>query len=150
MRSNKYNSWWINLLLYGISLGLLLAALQFSQYRVLRLGHDEKWHTGLVAALFAAVGIWAGLKLSQKKTPAPPTTVVFQPKAETLDQLGITPRELAVLEQMAQGLSNQEIADQLFVSLNTIKTHSSNLFSKLGVQRRTQAIQKAKDLGLIS
>ena len=62
---------------------------------------------------------------------------------------GLTPRELEVLQLIAQGLSNQEIADRLFLSLNTVKTHTSNVFSKLDVQRRTQAIQKAKELGLL-
>lgn len=71
-----------------------------------------------------------------------------RPKSAVLEQLGITPRELEVLEWMARGLSNQEIAAQMFVSLNTVKTHASNVFAKLGVQRRTQAIQQAKELGI--
>lgn len=150
MLSEVSKSWWVNILLYGLSLGLLLAALQFSQYRLLTLGNAEKWYVGLVAVLFSAVGIWAGQKLIQKKSPPPGFFVpAFHPKEDVIKQLGITPRELEVLEQMAQGLSNQEIAEKLFVSLNTVKTHSSNVFSKLDVQRRTQAIQKAKELGLI-
>lgn len=138
------------MLLYGGSLGLLLASLQFSQYRLLMTGDGEKWYVGLVAVLFAATGIWAGRRLvaAKKALPAPPPPPP-RPKMETLDLLGITPRELEVLEQMALGLSNQEIAEKLFVSLNTVKTHTSNVFSKLGVQRRTQAIQKAKELELI-
>ncbi|MDX1910176.1 MAG: response regulator transcription factor [Saprospiraceae bacterium] len=143
-------SWWLNLLLYGGSLGLLLASLQFSQYRLLMTGDGEKWYVGLVAVLFAATGIWAGRRLVAAKNPLPsPPPPPPPPKTETLDLLGITPRELEVLEQMALGLSNQEIAEKLFVSLNTVKTHTSNVFSKLGVQRRTQAIQKAKELELI-
>jgi DNA-binding NarL/FixJ family response regulator len=144
-------SWWLNLLLYGGSLGLLLAALRFSQYRLLVIGSEEKWYVGLVALLFAITGIWAGSKLaSTKGSPNhPPRQTTHRPKPEVIELLGITPRELEVLEQMALGLSNQEIAEKLFVSLNTIKTHSSNVFSKLDVQRRTQAIQKAKELGLL-
>lgn len=151
MDSERSNSWWANILLYGFSLGVLLAALQFSHYRLMLLRNAEKWYIGAIAVLFAVVGIWAGKKLSRKpdlaqEAPSQPV----QPKTEVLKQLGITPRELEVLEQMAKGLSNQEIASQLFVSLNTVKTHSSNVFFKLGAQRRTQAIQKAKALGIIA
>ncbi|MFN0214933.1 MAG: response regulator transcription factor [Saprospiraceae bacterium] len=150
MFSNRSNFWWANVLLYGISLGLLLAALQFSQYRMLTLSNSEQWYTGLVALLFAVLGIWAGKKLTRTPKSAEANfSTEFRPKEEVLKHLGITPRELEVLEQMAQGLSNQEIAEKLYVSLNTVKTHGSNVFSKLGAQRRTQAIQKAKALGLI-
>lgn len=150
MLSDISKTWWANILLYGLSLGLLLAALQFSKFRLLTFGNAEAWYTGLVAALFAVLGIWAGRKLTRK--PAPPvlnSEPMVRPNPALLEKLGITPRELEVLEQMSLGLSNQEIADKLFVSLNTIKTHSSNVFSKLGVQRRTQAIQQAKTLGLL-
>lgn len=151
MVSDASKSWWANILLYGLSLGLLLAALQFSQYRLLNFGNSEGWYIGLVALLFAVLGIWAGRKLTRKKSPIPVFPISqFRPKEEVLEKLGITPRELEVLEQMAQGLSNQEIAEKLFVSLNTVKTHSSNLFSKLDAQRRTQAIQRAKELGLLA
>ncbi|MDO8367549.1 MAG: LuxR C-terminal-related transcriptional regulator [Saprospiraceae bacterium] len=150
MVSDVIKSWWANILLYGLSLGLLLAALQFSQYRLLTIGNAEKWYIGLVAILFAGVGIWAGRKLIRKNSSEPtPISAEFLPKEAVLKQLGITPRELEVLQQMAQGLSNQEIAEKLYVSLNTVKTHTSNLFSKLGVLRRTQAIQRAKAIGLL-
>ncbi len=151
MVSNVSKSWWGNVLLYGLSLGLLLTSLQYSQYRLLGFGNTEKWYIGLIAILFASLGIWAGRKLTHKSKVVETSLVAeFQPKEEAMKRLGITPRELDVLEQMAQGLSNQEIAEKLFVSLNTVKTHSSNVFSKLDAQRRTQAIQKAKELGLIS
>lgn len=151
MVSDTSKSWWVNILLYGLSLGLLLAALQFSQFRLLTFGDAEEWYIALVAVLFAVLGIWAGRKLAKKKNRLPAFSAPpFQPKEEVLEKLGITPRELEVLEQMAKGLSNQEIAEKLFVSLNTVKTHSSNVFSKLGVQRRTQAIQQAKELGLLA
>ena len=145
---------WITVVLYGVALGLLLAALQFFKYRWMLLHRAEEWYIGLVALLFAAVGIWAGTVWTRKKTPpvAPVTPALTpeRPKAAVLEQLGITPRELEVLEWMARGLSNQEIAAQMFVSLNTVKTHASNVFAKLGVQRRTQAIQQAKELGMLS
>lgn len=149
MASRRSQSWWTSILLYGLSLGLLLAALQFSQYRLLTFGNSEKWYVGLVAALFAVLGIWAGKKLSPPKKPATHLPE-FRPDAGALEKTGLTPRELEVLEQMALGLSNQEIAEKLFVSLNTVKTHSSNVFSKLGVQRRTQAIQRAKEWGILA
>lgn len=149
MASDISKSWWANLVLYGFSLGLLLAALQYSQFRLLTFGRNEKWYFGLIAVIFAAIGIWAGRKLNKKNDTTTDARPPFKPREEILEQMGITPRELEVLEQMAQGLSNQEIAEKLFVSLNTIKTHTSNLFAKLDAQRRTQAIQRGKELGLI-
>lgn len=142
---------WANWLFYGLILGLLLTAMQFFQYRLVLLRHSTEWYVGLVALLFTVLGIWAGMKLT-RKPPLAETNIEPLPalaKEEILEQLGITPRELEVLDLMASGLSNQEIADRLYVSLNTVKTHASNVFSKLDVQRRTQAIQKAKQLGLI-
>ena len=143
---------WATILLYGLVLGLLLAALQFFQYRLVIMEHAAEWYVGMVALLFTGVGIWAGKKLTNKKKAegSHVDTAPFRPKPEVLEQLGITPRELEVLELISQGLSNREIAERLFVSLNTVKTHTSNVFSKLDAQRRTQAIQKAKMLGLLA
>lgn len=150
MANKTTTSWWINLLVYGSALGLLLAALQFSKLRLLTFGQSENWYIALVASLFAGLGIWAGLKWNQRQPEKSPMPATLSHSGTTIpEELGITPRELEVLEQMAQGKSNQEIADSLFVSLNTVKTHLSNLFSKLGVKRRTQAIQKAKSMGII-
>ncbi|MBX2893001.1 MAG: response regulator transcription factor [Saprospiraceae bacterium] len=145
---------WTTIFLYGLALGLLLAALHFFQYRLLVLEHAEEWYVGLVAILFTALGIWAGKKLTRRKMPTHITQVLtaapaLPPQEKVLEKLGITPREMEVLQLIAQGLTNQEIADRLFVSLNTIKTHTSNVFAKLDAQRRTQAIQKAKALGLL-
>jgi DNA-binding CsgD family transcriptional regulator len=143
---------WGNVLLYGLSLGLLLAALEFSKFRFGAFQRTEPWYLGAVAAAFALLGIWAGRKLVRKpprSVETPPALLDLKSKKEILDKMSITPRELEVLALMAEGLSNQEIADRLFVSLNTVKTHASNVFSKLDVQRRTQAIQRAKDLGLL-
>lgn len=151
MANKASASWWINLLVYGSALGLLLAALQFSRFRLLAIGHSEKWYMALVALLFSGLGIWAGIKWGSKKPQIlTMPKVLSRTNTDALEKLGITPRELEVLEQMALGLSNQEIATTLFVSLNTVKTHTSNLFAKLEVQRRTQAIQKAKALGILS
>lgn len=139
----------ITYILYGIGLGLLLLVLKLIEYQFLVRLHIFELYGGLIAALFMGVGIWAGLKLT-KKTPAP--IIVQAPPAfdgEKFRAFGITQREQEVLELITQGLTNQEIADRLFVSLNTVKTHSARLFEKLDVNSRTKAIHRAKELGLL-
>lgn len=145
---------WTMILLYGLVLGLCLVALQFFQYKLILLRNAEQWYIGLIALFFMVSGIWAGRKLSRNKQPVIPdaaTSPEIQARCEqeVADKFGITRRELEVLELVAQGLSNQEIADRLFVSLNTVKTHTSNVFSKLDARRRTEAIRKAKAAGLL-
>lgn len=145
--------------LYGLALGLLLAALQVARYRWLLLEQAQEWYVGLIALLFTVVGIWAGHRWRSGRSNPAQTPVALAPtKVETLSGahleqalqgLGLTGREYEVLQLIAGGLSNQEIAGRLFVSLNTVKTHTSNLFAKLEVQRRTQAVQKAQALGLL-
>ena len=110
----------------------------------------------LVALFFTAVGIWVATKIIQRKTETVIKEVEVVVRAEDfvlnekeMERLGISPREYDVLELMSDGLSNQEIADKLFISLNTVKTHSTNLYVKLDVKRRTQAVQRAKELQLI-
>lgn len=117
------------------------------EYRFLVRDLTLEFYIGIVAIFFTALGIWVGLRFTRKKVVVINPDFHFNEKVQS--QRGISKRELEVLELMAQGLANQEIADKLFVSLNTVKTHSSNLFSKLEVSRRTQAIQKAKELSLI-
>lgn len=116
-------------------------------YRFLVRDLSLEFYVGLVATFFTGLGVWVGLRFTRKKMVIVNAAFHFNEHAQI--QRGISKRELEVLELMAQGLANQEIADTLFVSLNTIKTHSSNLFSKLEVSRRTQAIQKGKELSLI-
>jgi NarL family two-component system response regulator LiaR len=144
------------IVLYGLILGVSLLLIQYTQYRLLWIQHSEPLYTGIVAAICCAAGIWGGIALTQKwqsqmegPLPVVQEGTVFAPDEKIIAQLNITPRELEVLALIAQGLSNREIAAHLFLSLNTIKTHTSNVFSKLEVQRRTQAIQKAKALGVI-
>jgi len=134
---------------YGLSLAALVFLLKLLQYRFIVRDLSLEFYMGLLALVFTAIGIWAGLKLTRKKivTVTAPSNFIFD--HTRLEKLGISKREHEVLELMALGLTNQEIADKLFVSVNTIKTHSTNLFSKLDVKRRTQAIQKAKELLLI-
>ena len=143
-----------HILIYGLCGGLLIGALKLIEYRFLVLEHSVEIYGGLVAVVFAALGIWLGLKLTKKKE----TVVVkeirvaaqpFSVNETRLRELGITRREREILELIAMGLSNREIAEKLFVSENTIKTHSSRLFDKLSAKRRTQAVQIGKDLGLI-
>lgn len=133
--------------LYGVLLAVLLVVLRVTEYNFYIKRLSIEFYIGLVAIFFTALGIWVGLKLTRKKVIMVRSEFVFNQKAQ--EQRGISKRELEVLELMAQGLANQEIADKLFVSLNTVKTHSANIFSKLEVNRRTQAIQKAKQLSLI-
>ena len=130
-----------------MALALLIFALRFIEYRFLVRDLTLEFYVGLVAILFAGLGIWIGLRLTRKEAVVVNPEFKFNEKEQS--QRNISKRELEVLELMAQGLANQEIADKLFVSINTVKTHSSNLFSKLEVGRRTQAIKKAKGLGLI-
>ncbi|GAB3955227.1 response regulator transcription factor [Spirosoma harenae] len=136
------------ILLYSLSLAALVIALKLLEYRFLVQALPVEMYLGTVAILFTALGVWAGLKLTRTKTMIV-TQSDFQFNPKTLEKAGISKREYEVLELMAKGLSNQEIADTLFVSLNTIKTHSSNLFLKLDTKRRTQTVQKAKELGLL-
>jgi DNA-binding CsgD family transcriptional regulator len=135
--------------------GILIVVLRLIEFRFLITQHSIEIYGGLIAALFAGLGIWLGLKLTSKKevvvvreVPVP-ATQSFTLNEERLKNLGITRRELEILELIAQGLSNREIADKLFVSENTVKTHSSRLFDKLSARRRTQAVQIGKEMGLI-
>lgn len=122
--------------------------MKYIEYQFFTKSLSVEFYVGLVAIFFTSLGIWAGLKLTRKKVQIiGPEFILDEAQLARLD---ISKRELEVLQLMAQGLSNQEIADKLFVSLNTIKTHSSNLFLKLEVSRRTQAVQKARELRLIS
>ena len=146
-----------DILLYGACGGLLIVALRLVEYRFLVIEHSVEIYGALIAALFAALGIWLGLTLTRKK----PEVVVrevqvpvrvtgpFVLNEAKLRELALTSRELEILGLIADGLSNREIAERIFVSENTVKTHSSRLFDKLGARRRTQAVQIGKASGLI-
>jgi DNA-binding CsgD family transcriptional regulator len=142
-------------LIYGLIGGILIAVLKWTEYRFLVAEHSIEIYGGLVAAIFAALGIWLGLRLTAtrqkpavKEVPVP-AGEPFVPDERRRGDLGITRRELEVLGLIAQGMSNREIAGKLYVSENTIKTHSSRVFDKLGAKRRTQAVQLGKELGLL-
>jgi two-component system, NarL family, response regulator LiaR len=135
------------IILYGLASALSVFLLKYLEYQLIVRDLSIEFYVGIVALFFTSFGIWAGLKLTRKKVVlVGPDFILNEPE---LQRLGISKREYEVLELMSTGFSNQEIADKLFVSLNTIKTHASNLFLKLDVSRRTQAIQKAKELRLI-
>ncbi|MBN4061754.1 response regulator transcription factor [Bacteroidales bacterium AH-315-I05] len=134
--------------IYGLLLAGLVGGLKFLEYRFFIRDLSIEIYIGIIAAFFTVFGIWVGLKLINKK-PTSTSNENFMLDETMLKKLGISKREHDVLELMATGLSNQEIADKLFVTVSTVKTHSSNLFLKLDVQRRTQAIKKAKELQLI-
>lgn len=146
-------------LIYGISGGLLIAALRFAEYRFLVVEHSVEIYGGLIAAVFAGVGVWLGLTITRKEivkeqvivvkeVPAVPE-VPFAVNEDRLRELAITPRELEILGLLAQGLSTREMAAGLFVSENTVKTHTARLFDKLGVNRRIKAVEAGRTFGLI-
>jgi NarL family two-component system response regulator LiaR len=156
-----------HVLLYGLAGGFLIALLRFVEYRFLIVDHAVEVYAGIIAALFAAVGIWLGRRLTSRRpavvvrevrVPVPvevpvevrvPDVAPFERDARAVERLGVTPRELEILEQIAAGHSTREIAARLFVSENTVKTHASRLYEKLGARRRTQAVQIGKDCRLI-
>ncbi len=142
--------------LYGLALAALVFILKYVEYRFLIRDLSVEVYIGVVAVLFTALGIWVGSKLLAEKknvVPAEPPHLLDEEAlrlpAGQAGSLGISARELEVLRSMANGHSNQEIADKLFISLATVKSHSSNLFGKLEVRSRTQAVLKAKAVGVI-
>jgi DNA-binding CsgD family transcriptional regulator len=145
-----------HIVLYGLALAALLFLLKWLEWHFIIFDHAIELYSGALAILFTGLGIWLALKLARPKE----RTVIIEkevvrpvyvePDQKELARLGLSLREQEVLQLMAQGLSNQEIADRLFVSLNTIKTHGSRIFEKLDVRRRTQAVEKAKRLNIIA
>lgn len=139
-----------DILLYGLCCGVLITVLRLTEYRFLVIEHSVEIYGGLIAAIFAGLGIWLGLTLTRRKEKAQAASAEpFTPDERRIRELGITVRELEILGLIAAGLSNREIANRLFVSENTVKTHSSRLFDKLGARRRTQAVQLGKQAHLI-
>lgn len=156
-----------HVLIFGVVGGLLIAILQYTEYRFVVIEHSVELYGALVAILFAAFGIWLGLRITRRRETIPETireTVVvkevlvraeapapeaFAPNTARQQTLGITARELEILTLVARGFSNREIAMELFVSENTVKTHCARAFDKLGAARRTQAVQRGKELGLL-
>jgi NarL family two-component system response regulator LiaR len=150
-----------HVLIFGVVGGLLIAALQYTEYRLVVIEHSVELYGALVAILFGSFGIWLGLRITRSRETIRETVVVrevlvpvpaavsFAPDRVRQQSLGITARELEILTLVARGLSNREIGAQLFVSENTVKTHCARAFDKLGAVRRTQAVQRGKELGLL-
>jgi DNA-binding CsgD family transcriptional regulator len=144
-----------HVLIFGLVGGALVVLLKLTEYRILVIEHSFELYAGLIAAIFSAFGIWLGIRLNAPRHKVI-TVEVPQPNGQPFtlnekkrDELSITPRELEILELVAAGMSNREIAGKLFVSENTVKTHCSRAFDKLGAKRRTQAVQLSKEFGLI-
>ncbi len=135
-----------SILIYGLALGLILMLLKAIEYRYLVRGFSIDVYMGIMAIGFTALGIWIARQMRNNENHSLGTVM---PDPESIEALGLSERELDVLKLIAKGCSNQEIADQLYISIHTVKTHSSNLYSKLDVKRRTQAVTRAKELGLV-
>lgn len=136
--------------IYGLVLAVAVFMLKMLEYKFFYRQLSVEIYIGIIGVLFTILGIWVGNKITKrKKVFIAPAVGEFKVNERILGEIGISKREYEVLELMAKGLSNQEIADKLFVSLNTVKTHTANLFLKLEVKRRTQAIQRAKELRLL-
>ena len=135
---------WKPVVLYGALLAAGTLALQWIDYQRLARAHPGQLYTFLIAAGFLATGVYIGARVL---AAPPPSGVDGNPKAQAA--LGISPRELAVLHEIAAGRSNKEIAASLNVSPHTVKTHVARLFEKLGAKRRTEAINKARELGIV-
>jgi len=153
-----------HVIICGLVGGVLITILKWTEYRFLVIEHRVEIYGALIAAIFSVLGIWLGIRLTggrqrtldrEISTPAPEKpanfaeTAQFVPNDNKREDLGITRRELEILGLVAQGMSNREIAGKLYVSENTVKTHCSRAFDKLGAKRRTQAVQLGKELGLI-
>jgi DNA-binding CsgD family transcriptional regulator len=148
-----------HIILYGAALAAMMFLMRWLEYKFIIINNSLEIYIATIAIIFTALGIWLALKLSSPKVKTVHVEkeiyVYSNNQPFTLNEiamvsLSISKRELEVLQLMGEGLSNQEIAQRLFVSLNTIKTHSSNIFDKLEVDRRTQAVDKAKKLNLIA
>lgn len=134
-------------ILYGLAMAVLLGLLKLIEYRYMVRDIPLEFYIGTVAVMFTGLGIWAGLRLTRPKIIE--VSGPFQRDDASLKRVGISKREYEVLELIAAGLSNQDIADRLFVSTSTVKTHVSNVLGKLGASRRTEAIAKAKEMRII-
>lgn len=152
-------------ILFGSVLALLGICIKWLEYRYLVMSHSFEIYGSAVAIIFTVVGVWAGKKLTDRKKEiireeviiekpvyiqVAGTNTTLSTKSISPEELGISKREMEILELMAQGFSNQEIAEKAFLSIHTVKTHASNLFVKLDVKRRTQAVSRAKELNLLS
>lgn len=136
---------WRTILIYGGLLGVAALGLQWIEFQLLVRAHPGELYIGLLAAGFLALGVWVGMRLM----PRQPVGEGFVPNEQVRGTLGISDREFQVLELLAAGRSNKEIASALGVSPNTVKSHVAKLYAKLEVRRRTEAILRARELGML-
>ena len=127
----------------------LIGLLKLVEYKYFVRDIPLEFYIGVVAVMFTGLGVWAGLRLTRPKVVKVAVTGPFERDEQALKRLGLSKREFEVLELVSEGLSNQEIADRLFVSMSTVKTHVSNVLAKLDASRRTEAIARAKLLRII-
>ena len=140
-------------LIFGLVGGVLVTLLQWTEFHFVVLEHSVAIYGVLIAILFAGAGIWLGTRLLAPReriveVAVPAVSAKVTADDTVRERLGITRRELEILELVARGLSNREIGETLFVSENTVKTHCSRAFDKLGARRRTEAVQRSRELGL--
>lgn len=142
-------------LVFGVLGGLLMMGLKAIEYHYLVMQYPVEIFGTMVAAVFVTLGVWLGFTITKKPETVVVKEFVGEPPAQfrrndsAVERVGLTPRELQVLELIAAGLSNKEISERIHLSENTIKTHLSRVFEKLGARRRTQAVQAAKELGIL-
>jgi DNA-binding CsgD family transcriptional regulator len=163
----RYNLLVKSVVVFGVAAGLLILTMDLVHYRFLVVERSVEIYGAIVAAAFATAGIWVGLKLTKTKVvavevpvevpvevrvevPVPAPAGPFVLNTAKVGELGLTPRELEVLNLVAEGLSTRQMAERLFVSENTVKTHVTRVLDKLGADRRTQAVQLGRDLGIIA
>jgi len=136
-------------IIYGLAMAVLLGLLKIVEYKYLVKDIPLEFYIGAIALMFTGLGIWAGLRLTRPKLVTVEVSGPFVRDDAVVSELGISKREFEVLELIAAGLSNQDIAERLFVSTSTVKSHVSNLLAKLDASRRTEAIAKAKEMRII-
>lgn len=140
----RTHAMWKKIVYYGAFLAAGTLALEWLDYERLARAHSGDIYLFLVAAMFLGLGIFIGMRIF-----AAPTALRFDGNPQAQASLGISPREMDILKELAAGHSNKEIAARLNVSPNTVKTHVARLYEKLGAKRRTDAINKARELGLM-
>lgn len=142
-----------NLLGYSAGMAFLVILLRWLEIRFFIFDHSTEIYVGCIALLFTGLGMWLAHQLTRPKEVVV-EKITYVDKQEinpsAIESTGLSKRELEILEMMARGKSNQEIADELYISLSTVKTHNASIFSKLNAARRTQAVEIAKSLKIIT
>ncbi len=153
MQAKLTRGFWIGMAGYGLAMALLLIVIRWFELRFFLFDHSTEVYFGIIALIFTSLGIWIANNLSRPIVkavePGAPQQENITVNEKAIEASGLSKRELEILHMMATGLSNQEIADTLFISLSTVKSHVTSIFTKLEVVRRTQAIEKAKSLKII-